>query len=73
MIKVCELDGGLFLVHLDDKCEKELCTVADHTNDSTAAIVRAILITAISVLVKDVLSERNQDGLEGKDERMGRG
>ena len=73
MIRIFEIAEGLFLVSVTGDTYTELKAVADHTKSSQGCVVKSVLIVAIGELVKDVLVERSQDGLDGKNEGMGRG
>ena len=73
MIKVREGRPGIFRVELTEPELKLMQDAADRLEIPTAQVLHGLIRLVVSLYRKSLMDERSQDGLDGKDEGMGRG
>ncbi len=73
MIKVDKVSDTVFQVAVTGIDFRALTRMMLRINVSSDDVIRGILSISLWCFSKDLESERNQDGLDGKNEGMGRG
>ena len=73
MIIVDNIDAGIFQVVITDAELDTLIACCVRVDLSPDDILQGLLRFSIGVYSKSLIRERSQDGLDGKNERVGRG
>ncbi len=73
MIKVDCIDAGVFQVFITDGSLDDVIAHCMRINCEPDDLIRGTLLMMLGFLNESLESERSQDGLDGKNEGMGRG